>query len=105
MGDFLLAVAVVRRAAGAEGLAEVDGLGARRAGAGIGQIGADHHVPLRARMQKAQLRVGLVLDQFCLRMQARPAVVRGQIDHVTLDQRIGGNDLGGVAAIGLFVPI
>ena len=45
-----------------------------------------------ARLQQAQLAMGLVLDQLGLVVKGGPAVVNGQIDHVALAQRGGAAD-------------
>ena len=94
----LFAVVVVRRATGAEGLAEVGGFGAAWASLGIGEVGTHDHQLLRGGIEKAQLGMCLVFDELGLMVERRPAVIGGQVDHIAFAQTVGGDDFGGKAA-------
>ena len=89
---------VVRGAASAERLTEMGGLGAVWARFGIGKIGTHDIKALCGTVQQAHLGMSLVFDQLGLVVQRGPAVVCGQIDDITLDQAVGGNDFGGETA-------
>ena len=82
----LLAVGVVRGAAGAECLAEMGGLGAVRAGLGIGQIGADDKPASAQRRAAGASGHGPRPRSARPRGGGGPAVIGGQIDHIAFAQ-------------------
>lgn len=95
---FLFAVRVIGWACTAKGFAEMHRLRTLGAGGHIGEIDTHHFGLARAGLDEAQLGMGLIGQDLCLVQIPAPAILVGQVDDVTREEGICGDDFGSKVA-------